>query len=74
MPDPALQALLDPDGNGNGIIIERRVDTTDGLTSSYYVTPMCLPTAAGRSRWVNVVTANTDAQKNTAIRAALALP
>lgn len=71
MPDTALQALLDPDGNGRGIMISRRSDT--GALSSYYVTPMVTP-YYGRSRWVDVTTANTDAQKNTAIRAALALP
>ena len=67
MADPALQALLDPDGNGTGIMITRRVDA--GSNSSYYVVP-CIPNY-GRSRWVDVVTANTDAQKNTSIRAAL---
>ncbi len=69
MPDPALQALLDPDATGAGIQIERRVDTPDGLTSSYFVVGQV--TGRGRGRWVDVVTANTDSQKNTAIRAAL---
>lgn len=72
MADPALQALLDPDGNGNGIMIERRVDA--GTLSSYYVVPSSGSAFAGRARWVNVTAADTDAQKNTAIRAALALP
>lgn len=71
MADPALQALLDPDGNGRGIMIQQRTDT--GAISSYYVIPAVGP-FAGRSRWVDVTTANTDAQKNTAIRAALSLP
>lgn len=70
MADPALQALLDPDGNGRGIMITDRVDA--GTLSSYYLVPGV--TLAGRSRWVNVNTGDTDAQKNTAIRAALALP
>ena len=68
MADPALQALLDPDGTGNGIMIQRRVDS--GVLSSYYVVPQA--TLSGHARWVDVTTANTDAQKNTAIRAALA--
>lgn len=67
MADPALQALLDPDGNGTGIMITRRVDA--GSNSSYYVVP-CIPNY-GRSRWVDVVTAASDATKNTNIRAAL---
>ena len=32
MADPALQALLDPDGQGTGIIIQRRVDDAAGTT------------------------------------------
>lgn len=69
MPDPALQALLDPDATGAGIQIERRVDSADGLISSYFVVGQV--TGRGQGRWVNVTTANSDAQKNTAIRAAL---
>ena len=69
MPDPQLQALLDPAGTGAGIQIERRVDAADGATSSYFVVGQV--TGVGRALWVNVPTANTDAQKNTAIRTAL---
>lgn len=71
MADAALQALLDPDGNGTGLMIERRVDEPTSTLSSYYVKSNGgnLP---GRARWVDVTTANTDAQKNTSIRAALA--
>jgi len=72
MADPALQALLDPDGNGNGIMIERRVDSTDGVKANYYVVPAV--TFGGRARWIETTAANSDAQKNTAIRAALLLP
>lgn len=68
MADPTLQSQLDPSGNGTGIMIVRRVDA--GLLSSYYVVP-CVP-LCGRSRWVNVTTTDTDNQKETAIRAALA--
>jgi hypothetical protein len=68
MADPALQALLDPTGNGTGIMLQRRVDS--GLKSNYYVVPAV--TLAGRSRWVEVTAADSDAQKDTAIRAALA--
>ena len=72
MADAALQALLDVSGNGTGIMITQRAGDT-GTLSHYYVTPQVGP-YAGRSRWVTVTTANSDAQKNTAIRAALALP
>lgn len=72
MADAALQALLDASGNGTGIMIVQRAGDTDTL-SHYYVTPHVGP-YAGRSRWVTVTTADSDAQKNTAIRAALALP
>ena len=70
MADSALQLLLDPlPSQGNGIQIERRLDDALGTTSSYYVVGQV--TGVGKAMWVNVVTANTDAQKNTAIRAAL---
>lgn len=68
MADVTLQAQLDPSGTGRGIQIVRRIDA--GSLSSYYVVP-CV-TNAGRARWVNVTTADTDNQKETAIRAALA--
>lgn len=68
MADADLQALLDPSGNGRGIQIVRRVDA-DTL-SSYYCVPNV--TLAGHARWVNVTAADTDEQKDTAIRAALA--
>jgi putative lipoic acid-binding regulatory protein len=65
MADPALQALLDPGGTGRGITIVRRHDPS-ASTASYYV-----DSGTGRYKWVDVPIANTDAQKNTAIRAAL---
>ena len=68
MADPALQALLDPASTGAGIVINRRVDDILGTTSSYFCTGQV--TGVGKAMWVNVVTGNTDAQKNTAIRAA----
>lgn len=68
MADPALQALLDPDATGLGIRITDRIDDLLGTTSSYY----CIGNVygKGKSLFVNVPTGNTDAQKNTAIRAA----
>lgn len=69
MADVDLQVLLDPSGNGRGIQIVRRVNATSLLTD-YYVVP-CV-TLAGRARWVRVTEADSDADKNTAIRAALA--
>lgn len=72
MADAALQALLDPSGMGTGIMITQRAGDTSTL-SHYYVVPNVGP-YAGRARWVTVTTADTDADKNTAIRAALAKP
>jgi hypothetical protein len=66
MPDPTLQAQLYT-GTQTAQIL-RRVDA--GTLSSYYV--QGLVGYAGRARWVNVTTADTDNQKETAIRAALA--
>ena len=67
MADPALQLLLDPaPSTGAGIQIRRRVDA--GANSSYYCVGQV--TGVGKALWVDVVTANTDAQKNTSIRAA----
>jgi len=68
MPDSALQALLDPAATGAGIILKRRVDDPTGTLSSYACEGQV--GGVGKSLWVNVTTANTDAQKNTAIRAA----
>ena len=72
MADADLQLLLDPASTGRGIIITQRASDT-GLLSHYYVTPQVGP-YAGRSRWVTVTTGDSDATKNTAIRAALAKP
>lgn len=76
MPDTSLQALLDPDSSGNGIEIIRRVDAPGGIITSYYVQASGARSniISGTSQWVDVTTANTDAQKNTAIRAALGVP
>lgn len=67
MADPTLQSQLDPDGQGRGIMLIRRVDA--GLKSNYYCIPVV--TNHGHSRWVEVTTTDTDNQKETAIRAAL---
>lgn len=69
MPDPALQALLDPAGTGAGIQIERRCDEPTGTVCSYFVVGQV--TGVGRAGWVNCLIADTDAQKNTKIRTAL---
>lgn len=68
MADATLQSQLDPTGNGTGVMIQRRVDA--GTKSHYYVVPTV--DYAGHARWVEVTTADTDNQKETAIRAALA--
>lgn len=67
MADPALQALLDPAATGAGIQLVRRVDN-GGSLSSYWCAGQV--GGVGKGMWVDVTTANTDAQKNTAIRAA----
>ncbi len=71
MADPALQLLLDPGATGRGIMIQDRIDTS--TFSDYYVIPVLGP-YAGRARWCRVNTGDTDAQKDTAIRAILAVP
>ncbi len=78
MADADLQALLDTDSTGRGILITNRgIDTVrvsdSAVLAHYYVTPQVGP-YAGRSRWVEVAAADSDADKNTAIRAALAKP
>lgn len=65
MADATLQSqLLD---GAKTVQILRRVDA--GTLSSYYV--QGLVGYAGRALWVDVTTADTDNQKETAIRAAL---
>lgn len=68
MADVTLQSQLDVGATGRGVKLERRVDV--GTKSHYY----CVPNQgyAGHARWVEVVAADTDNQKETAIRAALA--
>lgn len=68
MADSDLQALLDPGATGRGIQIVKRVDVA---TFSEYTVIPCV-TLAGRSKTVRVTTADSDATKNTAIRAAIA--
>jgi hypothetical protein len=66
MADIDLQELLDPGATARGITIKQRVDA--GSLSSYYLEGNV--TGVGKAMWVNVTTADSDAQKNTAIRAA----
>ena len=75
MADVDLQALLDPDASGRGIQILKRTDP-DTTYSSYYVQSGAARAnnINGAAMWINVTTADTDAQKNTAIRAALGVP
>jgi hypothetical protein len=67
MGDITLQSQLDPTGQGRGIMIQRRVNY--GTKTGYYCVPVV--TNAGHARWVEVNAADTDNQKETAIRAAL---
>lgn len=73
MADSDLQALLDPSGTGRGIMISRRAGGASDTYSDYYVTPHVGP-YAGRSRWVRTTRTDSDADKATAIAAALAKP
>jgi len=68
MADPALQLLLDPaPSTGNGIQIVRRIDPTTTVAEYYCVGQV---TGVGKAMWVRCNTADTDAQRNTAIRTA----
>ena len=67
MADPALQALLDPDSTGRGLVISKRASDA-GTLSHYYVIGNVK--GVGKAMWVPVTTGDTDAQKDTAIRAA----
>ncbi|MEQ1580911.1 MAG: hypothetical protein ABL964_09990 [Steroidobacteraceae bacterium] len=68
--EESLQDLLDPGENFQGVLIIRRMDT--GLISSYYCIP--INQYPGRSRWIDVTTSWSNAQKAAAIRAALEIP
>ena len=61
--DANLQLLLDPNRDGKGIMIRRRVDA--GMKVAYYVIPR--HQYGGRSRWVLCNAADTDAQKYATI-------
>lgn len=65
MPDTTLQAQLYTGAKQAQIL--RRVDA--GTLSSYYVQGTI--GYAGRARWIDVTAADTDNQKETAIRDAL---
>lgn len=69
MADIDIQALLDPDLNGRGVMIVRRDGGSTDTLNHYYVRP-CV-TRGGRDKWVSVTRTDSDAQKATAILAAL---
>ncbi len=69
MADVDLQALLDPTSNRTGIMIERRSDS--GLKADYFCTGQVL--GHGKAMWVQTLYADSDATKNTAIRAAFGI-
>jgi hypothetical protein len=73
--DAGLQALLDPDTSRRGVQI-LRIAIPDSTNTAYYV--QALASAAGningKAMWVNCTTTDSDALKNTAIRAALGVP
>lgn len=67
--DAGLQRLLDPDGNGLGIRILRRVEEPGGGCSYYVDGGIGL---AGRLRWVKVEPELDNVGRNQAIRDELA--
>lgn len=75
MADAALQALLDPDASGRGIKILRRADP-DSTNCAYYVQAGAARAnnINGKAIWVTCLQADSDATKNTTIRAALGVP
>lgn len=68
MPDTTLQSLLDPASDSTGVTILKRVDNGNGITSYYCSGGETYP---GKQRWIDVNTADTDANKAAAINAAL---
>lgn len=68
MADPTLQAQLDPTGTGKGPRILRAISNGGTLTSYYVHGGQQYP---GRVRFVNCTAADTDNNKEAAIRAAL---
>jgi len=66
MADADIQALLDTSGTGRGIRIIRRMGGSTTTLSSYYVVDTGGPNH-GEAYWVDVLVANTDAQKAQAI-------
>lgn len=71
MADVDLQALLDTEANGRGLQLVRREGGASTTLTQYYVVGNVL--GKGAARWVSVTLADTDAQKNTAIRAAFGI-
>lgn len=71
MADKELQAVLNTNARTPlGQTILRSVQNSAGITS-HYVIDNGGP-SSGTARWVDVTTADSDANKGTAIRAALA--
>jgi len=69
MADTDLQLLLDPyPSTKNGFRILRRYNNPDGLTSDYYIEGNV--SGVGKACWVTLTDADSDADHNTAIRAA----
>jgi hypothetical protein len=69
MADIDIQLLLDPASNGRGVMILQRTGGASDTLNSYYVRGVV--TRGGRSKWVDVTRTDSDAQKATAILAAL---
>ena len=68
--DTGLQALLDPEGDGTGIRIIRKMDA-GGYTSYYCLNASYTPLV---QRWVAVLSVGTNADKATAIIAGMTIP
>jgi hypothetical protein len=69
MPDSVLQAQLDPSGFGHGPRILRATSDLSGTKTDYLVHGGAQ--YAGRVRYCQCTSADTDNQKETAIRATL---
>ena len=69
MADSDIQALLDVGATGHGIrIVRREPDSGTPALSHYYCHGNV--TGVGKDLWVSTLASGSDADKNTAIRAA----
>lgn len=70
--DDQLQDLLDPGENNLGVLIVKKMNTSDPTKVSYYCVP--IQVSRGRSRWVDVDATATVAAQAASILAQLEIP